>query len=174
MRGFNFNSFLQNSLIPSAVGAAGAIGVDIVLGYLGPNLPAALQTGIAVPLTRIAGAVGLGMAAATVTGKRAIGEQVMAGAITVVLYNYAKNMVKAQFPSLPLSGMGEYVSGFGYAGPALAYPDMSRGMGMYVANQPRMSPATAAVIAASQRVARPRGMAGLVNDEYIEGGYSYA
>lgn len=174
MRGFNLNAFINETLVPSGIGAAGAIGVDVLLGYLSPNLPAALQTGIAVPLVRIASAVGLGMAASMVTKDRRMGEQVMAGAITVVLYGYAKNMLKQQFPTVP--GLSGYVSGFGYAGPALAYPDMSGGMGAYVGRTPAWNPSIAARIAGgTTRTVVPRpGMSGVTNDEYIEGGYSYA
>jgi hypothetical protein len=172
MRGFNFNSFLRETLIPSGVGAAGAVGVDVLLGYLGPNLPASLQTGIAVPLVKIAAAVGLGIAASTVTKDRRMGEQVMAGAITVVLYGYAKTMLKQQFPNIP--GLSGYVSGYGYAGPALAYPDGS-GLSAYVGSTPRYDPTIAARMArAVTRTVVPRGMGGVTNDEYIEGGYSYA
>lgn len=125
LRGFNARSFLNDTLLPSGVGAIGALGVDVVLGYATPYLPSFMTTGVGVPLTKIAGAVGLGAVAGMVTNRR-IGEQVMAGAITVVLYNYLRTQVQASLPNLTLAGVGNYM---GYAGPALAYPDR---MGMYV------------------------------------------
>jgi len=146
LRGFNFNSFLRGTLVPSAVGAAGALGVDLVMGYASPYLPTVLTTGMAAPLTRIAGAVALGMVAANVMKDRRVGEQVMAGAVTVLAYSWVKDLVKAQFPSLLLSefdgqgyNMGAYVSGMGYAGPALAFPDRSR-LSMYRGSSPAWNP----------------------------------
>jgi hypothetical protein len=171
LRGFNFNSFLRGTLVPSAVGAAGALGVDLMLGYATPFLPAALTTGFGAPLTRIAGAVALGMVASGVTKDRRVGEQVMAGAITVLAYGWVKDMVKTQFPSLPLSeyddGVGAYVSGMGYAGPALAFPDRSR-LNMYVGRTAPWNTSINARVAASRTV-QPMGDAA----EYTEGGYYY-
>ncbi len=143
LRGFNVNSFMRETLLPSAVGAGGALGVDVILGYLNPNLPSFMTTGIGVPLTKIAAAIGLGMAAGMVTDRR-IGEQVMAGAITVVAYNYLRTTIQTNMPALTLAGTGHYM---GYAGPALAFPDR---LGLYVGGpQPTVPPAIAAAIAAN-------------------------
>lgn len=168
LRGMNFNSFLKGTLVPSAVGAAGALGVDLALGYLTPYLPATLTTAPFLPLTKIAAAVGLGMLAQGVTKDRNIGEHVMAGAITVVAYSYLKSLAQAQFPTLPLS---EYVSGMGYAGPALAFPDAPPGsMGLYVGRSAGWNPSVNAsrTGATTKRV----GLAA-VSSEFEEGGYTW-
>lgn len=174
LRGMNFNSFLKGTLIPSAVGAAGALGVDLALGYATPYLPTMLTTGPILPLTKIAAAVGLGVLAQGVTKDRNIGEHVMAGAITVVAYQWIRDMAKAQFPTLPLS---EYVSGMGYAGPALAFPDRQP-LGVYVGTTAPWNPSVAArVQGGTTRVVTPpgaRGMAGMGwTGEYEEAGYRY-
>lgn len=167
LRGFNFNQFLRGTLVPSAVGAAGALGVDLMIGYATPYLPATLTSGPFVPLTKIAGAVALGMLAGMVTKDRGTAEHVTAGAITVVAYQWIRDMAKSQFPTLPLS---EYVSGMGYAGPALAFPD---NMGVYVGRSPTYNPSIAArATGGTTRGVVQRGMAGLVG-EYDESGYLY-
>jgi hypothetical protein len=167
LRGMNFNSFLRGTLVPSAVGAVGALGVDLALGYATPYLPTTLTTGAFVPLTKIAAAVGLGLVAQVASKDRRIAEQVTAGAITVVVYDYIRNMAKTQFPTLPLS---EYVSGMGYAGPALTYPDGGT-MGVYVGQAPAYNPSIAASRGGgTTRVVQPR--LGSV-DEYQEAGYTY-
>jgi hypothetical protein len=179
LRGMNFNSFLKGTLIPSAVGAAGALGVDLMLGYATPYLPTMLTSGPAVPLTKIAAAVGLGMIAQGVTKDRNMAEHVMAGAITVVAYQWIRDMAKAQFPTLPLS---EYVSGMGYAGPAMAFPgpdaQMQRGMGVYVGTAAPWNPSIATRVGGgATRVVQPPGSRGMNGmgwaGEYEESGYSY-
>lgn len=118
-------AFLTNTLVPSAVGGAGALALDVVIGVL--PLPDNLKTGPMAPLVKIAGAVGLGMLAGKVVGRR-VGEQVAAGAITVQLYNFAKaQLIKfggGKIPGLsmyPDGYLSEYVSG--HEMPALGYTD---------------------------------------------------
>ena len=174
----NFNSFLNGTLIPAAIGGAGAVAVDVAMGYATPFLPAMLQTGPAAILTRIAGAVGVGMVAGMVSRDRRLGEQVMAGAILVTVYGFAKDLVKTNFPTLPLSesdrsgeGMAAYVSGMGYSGPALVSPDR---LGVYVGNSGTWNPSIAAALSrgvtSGRTVARPLSGA---HDEFSEGGYHY-
>lgn len=163
LSGFNVGSFTRDTLFPSAVGAIGALGVDVALGYANPFLPSFMTSGIGVPLTKIAGAVGIGMAAGMLTNRR-IGEQVMAGAITVVMYNWLRTHVQASLPNLTLAGMG-------YAGPALAYPD---NLGMYVNSGAAVPPQVVAAIAAANagKTAPAAGMGEYVSG-YTEGGYQY-
>lgn len=166
MRGININQFMRGTLVPSAVGAAGALGVDLLMGYAMPYLPASMTSGPVVPLTKIAAAVGIGLLAQVATKDRRISEQVTAGAITVIAYDYIRTMAKAQFPTLPLS---EYVSGMGYAGPALAYPD--RGMGVYVGPSPAWNTSIAA--RAGGGVGRTVMPVKAGMGEYAEGDYTY-
>lgn len=95
--------FMNETLIPSAVGAGGALGLDLLMGYL--PLPAAVQTGALRPVTRLALAAALGLIATKVAGRK-VGEQVAAGAVTVVVYDTFKSYAKKMMPNLPLSGYG--------------------------------------------------------------------
>jgi len=121
---FNIKSFTNQTLMPATVGAVGALGLDVVLGYL--PLPPMLQTGVMKSVTRIAGAVGLGMIAGAVSNRR-VGEQVAAGAITVTLYDLIKGWAQTAMPNLPLSGTEEY--------PVLSYAGAGETVGMYVGEE---------------------------------------
>lgn len=163
LRGFSTKSFLSDTLMPAGIGAAGALGVDVVLGFAHPYLPSFMTTGIGVPLTKIAAAVGLGMAAGMVADRRT-GELVMAGGITVVMYNYLRTLLQTNVPSLQLAGVGNYM---GYAGPALAFPDR---MGMYVSsggNGAAIPPQVVAAIAAN--AAGKTAPAAQTVGEYVSG-----
>lgn len=136
MSGFSVKRFMNDALIPAGMGAAGALGVDLALGYGASYLPASLQTGLPNTAVRLAGAVAVGYVAGMVGGKK-FGEAATAGAITVTLYDLIKGYVKSAVPSLPLSGMGWVspglqIGGYGmgaYVGADNAY---SGGMGAYV------------------------------------------
>lgn len=109
--------YVKNTIIPAGIGAAGALGLDVLLGVL--PIPVALQSPTLRPVLRIAGAIGLGYLASMVAGK-SIGEQVTAGAITVTLYDVLKGVVQQAVPSIPLSG---YDYDLGYMSPALQAGD---------------------------------------------------
>jgi len=118
---------MVNTLMPSVVGGAGALALDVVVGVL--PLPDTLKTGPMAPLVKIAGAVGLGMLGSKMISRR-VGEQIAAGAITVQLYNFAKaQLIKlggGKIPGLsmyPDGYLSEYVSGSGGYDPALGYTD---------------------------------------------------
>ncbi len=97
--------FFTDTLIPSAVGGAGALTLDVLLGVL--PIPAQFKTGPMAPVVKLAGAVGLGFLASKVAPKR-VANQIAAGAITVTLYGVAKQMlVKVGGGKIP--GLGEYV-----------------------------------------------------------------
>lgn len=132
-RGFNLNSFLNNTLMPASVGAAGALASDLTLQYANPYLPAVLQSGIGNSIARILAAVGVGYVASMGLG-RMKGEQAMAGAVTVVLYDLAKANIGA---SLGLQGLGGY--NMGWVSPAMQTGVGMNGLGMYVGQDNRMS-----------------------------------
>lgn len=98
--GFNIKSFANNTLTPSAIGGIGAVGLDVILAML--PLPVAFKTGPMKPVAKIAGAVGIGMIAGMVAGRK-FGEQVTAGAVTVTLYEMIKGFVQKTMPTVPLS-----------------------------------------------------------------------
>lgn len=113
-------SFAKAQLMPSAIGAVGALGLDIVLGMI--PLPDSLKTPTVRPFIRLAGAVGLGMLASSFLDKSK-GEAIAAGAITVTLYDVLKGFVATQMPTLNLSGYSE--------SPMYLPIDNADGMGVY-------------------------------------------
>jgi uncharacterized membrane protein YeaQ/YmgE (transglycosylase-associated protein family) len=94
---FTLRGFTTHTLVPSTIGAIGALGVDMALNLL--PVPVAMKTGIMAPVTRIAGAVAIGALVGMVANRR-MGEQAAAGAITVVLYDTIKGMIGAKVPGL--------------------------------------------------------------------------
>lgn len=105
--------FMKNTLMPSAVGGAGALALDVALAAL--PLPATMKVGPMAPLVKVAGAVGLGMLAGQFLGRKT-GEQVAAGALTVTIYNVARTTLNrlsgGRIPGLAMypDSLGEYVS----------------------------------------------------------------
>lgn len=103
--GFNIAGFVTNTLMPSAIGGAGALALDVLVGML--PLPPALKTGPMAPVMKVAGAIGLGMAAGMFASRKTA-EQIAAGAVTVTLYGLAKTMlIKISGGKIP--GLAEYV-----------------------------------------------------------------
>lgn len=122
---FSIGKFLNQSLMPAGVGAVGAVGVDILLGYARPMLPAMLQGGAMDPVVKIGGAIAVGFAASKVMGRR-FGDQAMAGAITVALYSIIRPIIQGAIPGV----LSEYVGGYGYDG--IGYVSPAEQMGEYV------------------------------------------
>lgn len=79
--------FLNNTLMPAAIGAAGAIGTDMLIGYL--PIPPQFKQGLMLPVLKIAGALLVGMAVGAVSNREA-GEEAAAGGVIVTLYSMAK------------------------------------------------------------------------------------
>lgn len=128
MRLGNVGSFTKHTLMPSVVGAAGALGVDVILGFL--PIPVQFKTGPMRAIVKIAGAVGVGMLAGNFM-KRETAHQIAAGAITVTLYDVMKGYLQQAMPTLPLSeadAMYEDYPNLSYAGAGQTVD----GMGTYV------------------------------------------
>ena len=102
-------SGIKSELTGAAVGAVGAVAVDIAMGYLTPYIPASLTGNQYLTLaTKIAAALGIGMLAGKVIGRdKARGATL--GALTVVGYDFIKTLVPASLPMAGLSGMGAYM-----------------------------------------------------------------
>ena len=94
----DFTTQLQHG----AIGAAGALGINVVLGYL--PIPANLKTGLAGSAVKLIGATGVGMLAGRFMGASK-GAAFAQGAITVALYDMFKGVLKRNAPQVPvLSG----------------------------------------------------------------------
>ena len=98
-----FGDFIQGALMPAAIGGAGALGLDVVMGVL--PLPEQLKSGPLRPVTRIAGAVALGAVASMITDRKTA-EQIAAGALVVVLYDTMKGFLARTGVNIP--GIGLY------------------------------------------------------------------
>ncbi|MGH8744732.1 MAG: hypothetical protein ACREUY_10690 [Burkholderiales bacterium] len=112
MRGVG--GFAMGSAVDAVQGAAGAIAVDAVWGFL--PLPANIKTGPIGTLAKAGGTIALGMLASNMIGA-GIAKRVTTGALTVQIYNYLKPMLAGVIPGLgyygagyALNGMGRYIS----------------------------------------------------------------
>lgn len=113
----NPSTFIKETLVPSAIGGAGALAVDVAWGML--PIPAQLKTGAIAPIAKAAGAVAVGLIASKVAGKK-VGAQVTSGYLTVLAYNLMKGFVQKSLPQITL---GDYGMGYMQAGQFL--PDQS-------------------------------------------------
>jgi len=93
---------ITSQLVPAAYGAAGAVALDVALGYI--PLPAMFQTGYGKHGARIVGALGIGWLARKFLGSK--GNAVAAGALTVAMYSLVKDVVVQFAPSV--KGLGDY------------------------------------------------------------------
>lgn len=124
---------LRNGVVPTlkagAVGATGALGLDLLWGYGSKYLPASVAgSAIAQYAAKLVGALLVGMIGNNILRGR--GRDLAVGATTVVLHDAFKAQLKASFPALQL---GEYLT---YA-PVMgrmnrAGPMLSTGMGEYL------------------------------------------
>ena len=124
-------NFISDTLIPSAVGGAGALALDVAVAAL--PLPASMKTGPMAPLVKVAGSVGLGMLAGQLMGRKT-GEQVAAGALTVTIYNLAKTTLN-RISGGRIPGLSMYPDGYLNAyvsGGELGYEDSGQQVGEYV------------------------------------------
>jgi hypothetical protein len=88
------------SLMPAAIGAAAGLGINALVGYL--PLPATLQTGMARPLVVAAAVIAAGAGAGMMMGRKT-GEMVIAGGLTVTLYDLLKGLLVTNFPNVPIA-----------------------------------------------------------------------
>jgi hypothetical protein len=108
---------LTSGILPTfkagAVGAVGGLLNNILYGYLGPtqfNILPSVVTGspAIVALYQALQAIGLGVVAKKVAP--AYARDLAVGAMTVAIYGFAKTQLAAAMPSLPLSGLGAYLT----------------------------------------------------------------
>lgn len=112
--GFSTKNFMGNTLMPSAIGAAGALGIDVIMGYL--PIPVQFKTGPMRAVVKVAGAAAIGFAASKFM-KRETANQIAAGAITVAMYDVFKGFLQQAMPTIPLSENDALIEEY----PSLAY-----------------------------------------------------
>jgi hypothetical protein len=141
---------VQATLMNALPGAVGALGLDILLGYV--PVPAQWKAGYLGYVTKAVGAIVLGLLASKVT-KASTAAKMTEGALTVMFHGILRNAVTQFAPAVPMGmylndgGMGYYGSGWNpdteYGDMAAYLPDISaesivtdeRDMGMYMENQ---------------------------------------
>lgn len=128
-----FLSDFMSQLIPAAIGGAGALGVDVLMAVV--PLPDSIKNGPFKPLVRVGAAIGLGMVAGMVKDKR-FGNQVAAGALTVIAYDTMKGLLSkvagGKIPGLgvyEIPGVGTYEVGPADSMPQVGYYDAGQQVG---------------------------------------------
>jgi len=100
-------SMLTGMVAPAAIGAGGAILVDLAVGNL--PLPPSLVQGPLLPLVRVGAALLLGTAVGEFAGREA-GQAAAAGGVTVVIYQLFRQFLATQAPNIQLGRyVGRYV-----------------------------------------------------------------
>ena len=146
--GFSTRGLVHNTVVPAAIGATGALVLDVAYSYVSPNLPATFQTGWMAYLAKAAAALGLGYVGMRFLGRER-GKVAMLGAFTVLTYSALRTATAGM--GIPgLSGYSDYtpypmgayikgptgtpgIQGLGYVSPAAVIgPTMSPRMGAYM------------------------------------------
>lgn len=93
-------------LKPAAVGVAGALANDVLVGYASKWLPPSLQVGPVKALTKGAIAVLAGQLAGRFVGKDTARKGTI-GALICVGYGAARDQLKVMLPNVPLGALGD-------------------------------------------------------------------
>ncbi len=124
---------IQNQLMDAGTGAVGALGLDVIQGYL--PIPAQWKGGLVGTGVKALLAIGMGVVASNVKIIRGTtANKMVNGALTVVLHDELRKQVSTFAPGLQL---GEYMgeNGLGYYGsgyPAGIMDENYGGMGSYL------------------------------------------
>ena len=122
---------IQNQLVDAGTGAVGALGLDVIQGYL--PIPAQWKGGLVGTGVKALLAIGMGVVASNVKIIRgATANKMVNGALVVVLHDELRKQVGVFAPGLQL---GEYMNdnGLGYYGSGYPAGNMNdNGMGTYL------------------------------------------
>jgi len=132
------SSGIMNQVKNAAVGAAGALAVDVVMSKL--PLPLAMQTGAGRSAAQGLVSLGLGYAVAKFGKNRSLGVQLAEGGLTIALHGVFKGAVQKAMPTLALGEydddglmgeglLGNDLLGMGYISPAQVYDNVDDAMG---------------------------------------------
>lgn len=103
---------IMDTMMGAVPGAVGALGLDVALGFL--PIPVTWKAGIPGYLTKIVGAIGVGMVAQNFVGSATAGK-ITTGALTVMFHGILRQLVSSNLPGVPL-GLYLDTPGLGYAG----------------------------------------------------------
>lgn len=152
--------------MPAVIGAAGAIGLNIAMGFA--PIPANFKTGWLGTAVKVGLAIIGGQVAGRVVGRNN-GRLMTAGAITVLAYDALKQLLQTALPNVPL---GEYISGYmntdsgGYAR-GLGYPNAAQ----YAGDQDQLDYFQPGMVAPYGNSLPAGNGNGAQMGEYISGGY---
>ena len=93
---------VTRDIVPAAIGGAGALALDMLWPHL-TFLPEQLQTGPLAPVTRIAGALAIGVVGGMIAGRR-FGTMMTIGAMVPTFYDIGKGYLAAAVPTPPPQG----------------------------------------------------------------------
>lgn len=98
---------LTENIKPAAIGAVGALGIDLVWGKL--PVPTSLRAGVVKYPVKAALAIGLGMIAEKVLPKaqQKYAVDVVRGSLTVIMHEAGKGLLQSRYPSLALAAYEE-------------------------------------------------------------------
>lgn len=116
---------LGQLIVPAAGVGAGAVGAELLMGYL--PIPASWKSGVMRQVTK--GAVGLaaGWAISNLLKQKKLGFYVMAGAVVIAVHDGIKEFLTARAPGFEAKGaFGQYTRG---PGAQAAWGGMQGGMG---------------------------------------------
>ena len=147
---------VQNQLMDAGTGAVGALGLDVIQGYL--PIPANLKTGLIGTGVKALLAIGMGIVASNFKVIRgATANKMVNGALTVVLHDEFKKQLATFAPGIQLGeylgddSLGYYGSGYpagvmdeGYGGMGSYWPELEtddmgmeqEGLGLYESGDP--------------------------------------
>lgn len=140
---------VDSQLTPALTAASGALGLDILLGFM--PIPEQFKTGPFRHVIKGVGAIVMGMAASQVLTKKTA-EQMATGALTVVMHDAMKEVAQNAMPNLPLgyysagypvNGMGEYVNGLGTVGAYIPDADIDPYLATDSLSRPFAGPSSA-------------------------------
>ncbi len=120
---------LKETVIPSAIAAGGALGLDVAMGYL--PIPENLKTGPMRHLVKGAGAIGIGMLAAMFL-KPKTAELITTGALTVTLHDAGKEALGRFAPNVRLASNEDDLDDLAFVNPGMPAGPMGEYLSEYV------------------------------------------
>lgn len=171
---------IPDVVIPSLVGAGGAVGMDIAWGYLAalPAVPDVLKTGWGRIGAKAISSIAIAALMGQVKGLRDFAQPFAIGAVTVLAYESMRTFMAQQAPNVAMDGMGMYVDGLGYysAGVNAGGPGPEN-MAAYTNGPQRVAAPQQLSLYTNGRSASHQPASDNLGDwggnEYNEGGYQY-
>jgi hypothetical protein len=102
------SGFVSTQLKPAAIGAAGALANDVLVGIASKYLPPSLQTGAVRNVTKAGIAVLAGMLAQRFVGRDTV-RKATVGALTCVMHDMAREQFKVMLPTVALGTIGDQI-----------------------------------------------------------------